>query len=52
MTSADVKRRFTPEKYAEKYAEYKQKFKEWVLNKYHTDEEYKIGKLKTNDYYG
>ena len=37
MTSADVKCRFTPEK----YAEYKQKSKEWVLNKYHTDEEYK-----------
>jgi len=37
MTSADVKPRFSPEK----YAEYKQKSKEWVLNKYHTDEEYK-----------
>jgi len=37
MTSADVKPRFTPEK----YSEYKQKSKEWVLNKYHTDEEYK-----------
>jgi len=36
MTSADVKPPFSPEK----YAEYKQKSKEWVLNKYHTDEEY------------
>ena len=47
MTSADVKPRFSPEK----YAEYKQKSKEWVLIKYHTDEEY-IVKLKTNDYFG
>ena len=36
MTSADVKPRFSPEK----YAEYKQKSTEWVLNKCHTDKEY------------